>query len=59
MEVSVIDVILAFSIAGLSGIAWLQSKKIADLRKSLWIVAKNPARARNVLRDKYGDSRGL
>ncbi|MAF25210.1 hypothetical protein CL634_06510 [bacterium] len=59
MEVSIIDVILAFSVAALSGLTYLQSRKIADLKESLLIIAKNPARARNAMRDKYGDKKRI
>ena len=54
-----IDGILALSVALLGILFVLQSRKIADLKKSLMIVARNPARARRALREKYGDKRGL
>jgi len=59
MEVTVIDIILMFSIVALSILFCLQSRKVADLKDSLMIVARNPARARRALREKYGDKRGL
>ena len=56
---TMIDGILALSVALLGILFVLQSRKIADLKKSLMIVARNPARARRALREKYGDKRGL
>jgi len=59
MEMTMIDGILTLSVALLGILFVLQSRKITDLKESLMIVAKNPARARNAMRNKYGDKRGL
>ena len=59
MEMTIIDGMLTVSVILLSILFLLQTRKITDLKESIMIVAKNPARARKALKEKYGNQRGL
>ena len=58
MTFTIIDACLAGGIAILSVVTLLQGRRIADLKESVLIVARNPARARKALREKYGNKEG-
>ena len=58
-----IDCLLMVSVAYLYITNGKEKKKVTarceDLKESLLIIAKNPARARKALREKYGDQEGI
>ena len=59
----IIDCLLLASVGYLYVSRNSEKKKITarcdDLKQSLLIIAKNPARARKALREKYGDQEGV
>ena len=53
--ISLIDAILAASVASLTLIVLVQSRKINDLKDSIITISRNPTRARKVIQEKYGN----
>ncbi len=63
IDLTITDLLLIASIAYLDIKSRIEKKKAIarykDLKDSLLLVAKNPARARKALREKYGDQEGV
>ena len=54
---TIVEIILTIASSGLLVTSIIQARQIKDLKESILIVAKNPAKAKTALREKYGDKR--